>query len=273
MSRPAVRCVPEREQRDRSPERNERDAPDSALHFSKAAIEFLNSIPTTHDVLEWIVKFRERLRALLGDVDRISIAVNIDCDLRDSFNHKKVITVTQISDGSKRNAVTTTLYDQSPSRRMRDNLMKMEFPFHCYRDPETFEYFLGRHAYVGAIFLWREKSKSAISRKTLQTMQELESFIVFLLTDIVARHKYSDATVDSQFALSLGGMFSDAKLSEREAQVVTLQLFGHTYDQIADRLSLSINTVRKHVASIHRKTGTHSFTELFAKYFTPSLGF
>jgi DNA-binding CsgD family transcriptional regulator len=51
-------------------------------------------------------------------------------------------------------------------------------------------------------------------------------------------------------------------LSKREREVVTLMLDGYRVPQIAARLYLSPNTVRNHLRSIFRKTGTHSQAKL-----------
>jgi transposase len=242
--------------------------------FSSEILEFLNSIPSNHDVGEWILSFRETLRRLLGDVDRISIVVNVDCDLRDPKNYHRMGTITQMLEGGSNGKPATTISTElSPSQRLYETLKQQNFPLHLYQAPEMFEYYLKQTAYIGTVFFWREKRNSPISSQTIQIIKALEPFITFLFSDIVARHKYSDRTVDSVFNASLSTMAEEVNLSEREQQVVILQLFGHTYEQIAERLFVSIETVRKHVSAIYRKTGTHSYTELFAKYFTPSLGF
>jgi hypothetical protein len=41
-------------------------------------IRFLNSLPTSTDALEWILKFCESLKELLGDAYRVSLNVNVN---------------------------------------------------------------------------------------------------------------------------------------------------------------------------------------------------
>lgn len=48
------------------------------------------------------------------------------------------------------------------------------------------------------------------------------------------------------------------ELSERERDVLALMATGATDRQIADHLSLSINTVKTHARSIFRKLGVQS---------------
>jgi DNA-binding CsgD family transcriptional regulator len=40
---------------------------------------------------------------------------------------------------------------------------------------------------------------------------------------------------------------------------------------MADVMSVTVDTVKKHFKAIHRKTGTRGQAELFAKYFTANL--
>ena len=122
------------------------------------------------------------------------------------------------------------------------------------------------------MILWRERVNPPIRSETLAIMAVIEPFLIFMLSDLVARHQQAKPG-DRTFNEALGIMSQEARLTEQERRVVILQLFGHSYQDIADRLHLSLDTVRKHVKSIYRKTGTGSYTELFAKYFTPRLGF
>jgi DNA-binding NarL/FixJ family response regulator len=48
---------------------------------------------------------------------------------------------------------------------------------------------------------------------------------------------------------------SSTLLSDRELEVLRLLAAGHTNQQIADELVISLNTVRRHVSNIFDKTG------------------
>lgn len=62
------------------------------------------------------------------------------------------------------------------------------------------------------------------------------------------------------------GKSEDTKLSPREREVLELLAKGASYKDIADRLSLSIDTIRMNVKHIYSKLHVHSRGEATAKY-------
>jgi DNA-binding CsgD family transcriptional regulator len=101
-------------------------------------------------------------------------------------------------------------------------------------------------------------------------MRDLRPFFVFLLSDFVARHQAAKP-VDHAFATAIDELTRQTGLTMQERRILHLQLLGLGYEEIADTLNISLNTVRTHVRSIYMKTGAHGQTELFAKYFTPRI--
>lgn len=57
----------------------------------------------------------------------------------------------------------------------------------------------------------------------------------------------------------------DSKLSSREIEVLTSLSDGNNYQEIADRLFISVDTVRHHIRNIYRKLHVHSQSEAVAK--------
>lgn len=57
----------------------------------------------------------------------------------------------------------------------------------------------------------------------------------------------------------------DANLSSREIEVLTSLSNGNNYQEIANRLFISVDTVRHHIRNIYRKLHVHSQSEAVAK--------
>ncbi len=57
----------------------------------------------------------------------------------------------------------------------------------------------------------------------------------------------------------------DAQLSAREREVLILLAEGNNYQEIADRIFVSVDTVRHHIKNIYRKLHVHSQSEAVAK--------
>jgi DNA-binding NarL/FixJ family response regulator len=58
---------------------------------------------------------------------------------------------------------------------------------------------------------------------------------------------------------------NDSGLSVREKEVLTLLADGNNYQEIADSLFISIDTVRHHIRNIYKKLHVHSQSQAVAK--------
>ncbi len=237
-------------------------------------LRFLNSLPVTGDPVQWISTFREELRLLLGDVDRVGINININCDLQNPEGYRPAMRIaTRSSTGGREKEkelmVAATAKDGGQLEQYMEEMRAQNFPFERYHPPSTFAYYFAGQAYLGIIFLWRKIKNEPISQRTIDSMNAMEPFIVFLLSDLVTRRYYADPNMGMFDAL--GSMITDSALSKQEQRVVILQLFGHSYKEMADMLGVTVDGIKHHLKTIHRKTGTRSYTEMFAKYFLPRL--
>jgi transposase len=232
-------------------------------------VRFLNAMPDTGNRVEWIDTFREAIRGLLGDVDRVSIAADFTCDLVSPETHRPSNYIQQHPQTAH---IQIDDAQKSPVERLLDGFRHGGVPFHLYHSPHAYEYYFREQAYVGAIFLWREKEKSPISEKTLKVMEELRPFLTFAISDLVARYQIQKP-VGRIFINAVAEMKEEAKLSPQEERVVTLQLIGHSYKDIADKLFVTVDTVKKHFKQVYKKTRTKGQSELFAKYFTSRISF
>jgi DNA-binding NarL/FixJ family response regulator len=58
---------------------------------------------------------------------------------------------------------------------------------------------------------------------------------------------------------------NDSELSEREREVIVSLAEGNNYNEIANRLFISVDTVRHHIRNIYKKLHVHSQSEAVAK--------
>ncbi len=245
--------------------------PEGPTSIAEPMLVFFRSLPLSGDVTEWIDAFREALSLLLREADWITVSVNIDCNLQTLDPPvPRATMIDHAADPSEESRA-----DSRPERvhadRLLEEVARDRFPLAEYHPPHSFIYYYSRDAYLGTIIIWRKASRPEVSERTLETMRGLESVVTYLLSGCVARYQ-SDRPVDSLFREALLRIVKEGGLSNQEKRILILQLLGHSYKEIADILGISIDTVGKHVNSIHRKTDTRSHTELLAKYFTTPPG-
>ncbi len=217
--------------------------------------------------------FRDELCKLLGDVDRVTVSVNLGCDLQHPENYNPLLTVTKHNQASESESVMFVAphaEDGVHVDRFLEDFRRQGYPLDLYHPPHGFDYYYGGNAYLGTMFLWRELGELPISEATLELVGAMRPFLVFALSDLVARRQHSEPDV-RVFTDAVRGLTDTSGLSTQELRVVILQLFGHSYKEMADMLGISVDGVKHHLKMIHRKTGARSYTELFAKYFTPRL--
>jgi transposase len=231
-------------------------------------IAFMNSLPTTGDVLEWITEFRESLAELLGDVDRVSLNVNRHCNLLHPETYDPEFSITEhVSEQPGQDGlVMVESQTDEPAIRLLHSFRRQGQQLDRYHDPVYFDYYYKGKAYLATMFLWRDRDKPQISMGSIDLIKSLEPFMLFVLSDIVARNQQTrpmDRVFQDAVNQMIGGL-----LSPQEGRVVILQMLGHSYKEMADTMSISIDAVKKLFRQVHRKTGTRSLGELFAKYFT-----
>jgi DNA-binding CsgD family transcriptional regulator len=235
-------------------------------------VDFLNGIPITGDSDLWARVMIDGLKRLFDDVDYASVNFNIYCDpLRPEMFTEHVMDTSMHSGGPATGDGSNVTVTPLKGEKASDLFVRDALAYYASRSvqpPSCFHYYMTEWAYLGSILLWREQGRSAVSRRTIELMEALEPFIKYLFSAALAL-RHSARPFDTAFRDGLLVLESDGRLTVQERRVVTLKLFGHSYKQIAARLDLSLDTVRSHVKSIHRKTNTRSHTELFAKYFTP----
>ncbi len=238
-------------------------------------VDFLNHLPVTGDIRQWIEEFRNGLATILGEVDRISVNINNGCNLSGAESKIESINIIrhyteQEPDGrgAKGEKIVSERLEGSRGEQLVKEMTSQGFPLTQYHKPITTDYYFHQNNYLGTIILWRKKTNAPISKEVSALMLRLEPFIVFLLSDGVARLQRAEP-VANEFQKMFRAVSNEAGLTAREREVMILHLLGKPYEEIAEKLFISVDTVRKHVKAIHRKTGSRSYTELFGTYFGP----
>ncbi|MBC8144048.1 MAG: helix-turn-helix transcriptional regulator [bacterium] len=249
----------------------------ASAHFASresALIEFLNGMPMQLVLLDGINSLRDRLTTLVPDVDRISIQVNLNCDLERPHEYHPNLSILQRADRAERldegMEVRALTKAETQSEELLSQMRRGGFPFELYREPISIDLLFEGTAVLGALVLWRNVDKSPISEETLAFIERINPFLVYAFSNLVTRHHYTNPG-DRVFYSVLGEMAKSAKLTPQEQRIISYRLMGYSYKRIADDIDRSVDVVKKQLASVHRKTGTHGHSELFAKYFSPRL--
>jgi DNA-binding CsgD family transcriptional regulator len=209
-------------------------------------------------------------------VDRISVNVNHECDLENPELYVPTVAISQHVKSTSEDGRDGVVMVESNRRisshadRVLEGIRRQGHRLDLLHPPHCVDYFYGGHAYLGTIIFWRERSKEPISQETLEFIADLEPFLIFALSDLVARNERA-RPIDGVFNEALTLLNQEAGLTTQEQRVIVLQLLGHSYKEMADILFVSIDTVKKHFKNIHQKTNTKGQAELFAKYFTSRL--
>ena len=241
---------------------------------SAQLIALMNGLPSDLTMIEGINAFRERLLTVLPDVDRVSISLNIYCNLEDPQNYRPNLTISHHPQAAQRidEGMVVRTGDET-NAQAADLLKEMRaggFPFDSYHEPVTFDLWYSGTAELGTIVLWREREKSTISQETINLLETLRPFLTYVFANMITRHYYANPR-DRVFYSVLTEMARSARLTPQEQRIISYRLLGYSYKRIAAELDRTEGAVKKQLASVHRKTGTQGHTELFAKYFTPRL--
>src|SRR5687768_2746355 len=170
--------------------------PDAEGRDDVRLLQFLNRIPPLDDPIGWATGFRDALVQLLGDVDRISVTVNLesyDLEHRITYAHPFRWRVTPM--------VMNRTGTEGPAHMLAAAAADAGFPIGDYHTPSVFTYSAGEGTYLGAIILWRMRTRSPVSEGSLQLLNDLRPFITYRMFECVAR-----MVRDERIEKSIGGL-------------------------------------------------------------------
>lgn len=261
----------------REPALNQEPMADRSREILDCLLTALPALSASRAIIEWCGILRRALQNLFGDIDHITINMNLQCPIDNPGDYKSLMVVHQNADSDKLSVTPAPGDDATPLdheaarlARFWQNLRETEFDIEKYHPPTVKFYYYGDTAYIGFMVFWRERGRQPISEETITAIERLRPFFIYAFSDFIAR-QYVVRPMDFIFRRALTDLKETITLTLQEERVLYLQLVGRSYEEIAQTLSISVNTVRTHVKSIYTKTGTHSQAEFVGKYFTPYL--
>ncbi len=246
--------------------------PRGSADLAGRLLDLLNAFPVDQTSIDAALVLKQGLERLFSDVDRVSVAINIECELngdpKESDNFMASVQYLNAADGEREDLAVFTHTTSSPFKGMLNDFQRLGYPVHEYHTPLGYEYYHHEAAYLGVIMLWRLKGKPEISERTRALMMQLEPFFLFVLTDAVVRRRYN-APVSGSIHAAFRNLTLQFNLTRQEYIVILRRLYGESYKEIAGALRITENTTKKLLQSVYQKTGTRGHIELFAKYFGP----
>lgn len=236
-------------------------------------LALVNDLPLAMDTVEWAIKFRKALVAYLGDVDNIVISVvtNLDLVQPDSNKQGQYHLQDHNTTTSRTKVRVARALNRTGWKAYFDLISSDGFPAHLYQEPVGFDYwYQTKESYLGSIILFRKVGEPPVSKATEKRMEELRPFLVYVLSDHIARQRLKNP-VDLIFRDLVPRIASNADLTAREQEVLMLLVTGYTKPEIGTLLHISSRTVESHISHIYTKTGVNRVSELWGLYMTPQL--
>lgn len=245
----------------------------SPVAIDPRLLRFLSKLPTSYESVAWIRSFRNALVEMLHDVDHAMVAIDVLSNNRKQRAQKTQVLVMQHSPGGKgqKDLVTSQPWIGTPGEMLFEDAVRNGFPAEIYGKPIILDYHSTETKYLGTIVLFRKLGSPNISRHTLALVESLRPFFTFLFTDCVVRHTLLHPS-HSTFTDTISAMVKEYNLTRREGEVLMHQVLGRSYEEIAQIMDISPNTVHRYIVAIHKRTGARNLTELFAHSITPAQG-
>lgn len=246
---------------------------EKSIDIQERIVGFLQEFPVDAPIGDWCREVRDILQASFSDIDRITISVNTQSDLLHPGEYSPTYAISQNAypdPAHKGLQMTPHRPEQNDiATHLIEEFKRRGHPVDRYAQPYVV-HLAYKEAYLGTIFLWREKTSPEISESTLSVFAQLESFLVFVISDAIMRHHYT-APIERVFYSTLRDVAQRAQLTPQEYRVITFRLLGYMYKEIASELNISQDSVKKTLQHVYRKSDTGSHIEFFAKYFTSGI--
>lgn len=232
--------------------------------------QFLSTLPQIFEsTIQWFGQFKCALNKLIPEVDKIIVSSIVSpltiLDVETAVEAYIIRAGADIREGPKSDP--TAMYDvernDNPVRILRHFARQCDI--HQYRTPIVLEMKMhGR--YFGLLILLQLRESRPISRASLQVLHDMTDFLRWAYTGTAFRKSYVSPGASVRAALSCQ-MQNRFGLTRADSAVLALLLSGFSYKTTADKLEITIDTVKKHVKKIYNRASVNSLSELWARYY------
>ena len=265
-------------------ESNQVTSPSSAIDYP-AFINAVAGIAEIDNPQEWGSALRDLIVEHFPQVSYAVISIRPTINLANKTQQKKrmVFRRSQNDVGEAAERFESVEGDRPNFEMVIESGRKRKFDYSRYHFPPAgFDFFSkkGRRGKkvqanqrplgvcLGSLLLFRYKNLPPFTPETLDIIERLRPYFTYVFTDFILRIRDDIPSMET-YSETIVRISSDAGLSEREQDVLSLLFLGYSEKRIAEALNISPKTVESHVYSMFRKTGVNKVTELFAQYQTP----
>ena len=223
-------------------------------------LRFINDIQPLDEPVGWLATFRDAVVALLGDVDRVSLSVNLQSFDREHsvlYGNGPLRRVTPI--------VRSRRAGDDPAPILLSEAARQGFPVADYHPPIVFTYHAGEGAYHGAIILWRLTTQAGISEHSLELLENLRPFITYRLFDCIAR-MVRDERIERFVEPLAETIGTRVALTTQQQEIFALVATGMSIGAIATRMGMLPTMVRRQLDAIYKETGAFDVGEIIRRY-------
>ena len=238
--------------------------PDAEGRDDARLLRFFNRIPPLDEPIAWANGFRDALVELFDDVDRISITVNLE-----SYDLEHSVTYGHVVGARVTPLVLNRIGTKGPADMLALAAANAGFPISDYHTPSVFTYSAGEGTYLGAVILWRLRSRTPVSERTLELLNDLRPFITYRLFECVAR-MVRDERVQQSIGPLASTVGSRVGFTTRQSEVFALAATGMSVGAVATRLNMLPAVVQRTIASIYNRTGSADIGEIFRRFVAPA---
>lgn len=230
---------------------------------------FLGSLPITAEPTEWMPAFCAAVKEFVGDVDIILLELSLSHD-----DHEPDVWASTRHINLLRPRETQVLRYEVVEHYLDpqyflQNAVRSGYNLSDYHPVPQYEYYAYPNAnpelcwgYLGAMGLLRSRQKEPISERTIEFFESLEPFFRFVFSSFCHRNRASKPVANSFFRV-MHRAFAAFELSRRDQDIVLMRLHGFTHSEIAKILHCTEYAVARRISHLYRRTGCHSFLELY----------